>query len=169
MNLTSLLLFFFFFLKCNSSSALLRFPLVMSRSDNPRKGDIPKRRLLLCNWLFCSVLSSGKPLLICRSEVPSVYTAKRSATARVQVMAMDGCQGSWYISISFVNEAAHSQGPKGDLTLVPNDPNKCGIYMQMAPLFRCQMVKWPLVYPGHHCVHTMTAFVHQKYEVFLLI
>ena len=51
---------------------------------------------------------------------------------------MDGCHGSWYISISLIcNEISHSLGPKGDPTLMPKYPNKCGVCMQKIPLFRC--------------------------------
>lgn len=110
----------------------------MSRSDNPREEDIPKQGLFLCDWLCCSVLCSEEPLLICWSEIHSVRTAKWSAKVRVRVMAMDGCHGSWYISISLIcNEISHSLGPKGDPTLMPKYPNKCGVCMQKIPLFRC--------------------------------
>lgn len=136
----------------------------MSRSDNPREGDIPKCWLFLCNLLFCSGLSSGKPLLICPSETPSVYTVKWSATSRVQVMAMDESHGSWNISISFVMKRPLLRALKETWLCYPMILMwaECEVCMQMTPLFGCQMVKWSLVYLGHQCVQVKTVFVYHN-------
>lgn len=108
--------------------------------------------LFFYNWLFCSVLSSSKPLLICQSETPSVYTAKWSATSRVQVMAMDESHGSCNISISFVMKRPILRALRETWLCYPMILMwaECEVCMQMAPLFRCQMVKWSLVFLGHH-------------------
>lgn len=164
MNLTKPIPF-----ECNDTSTWLQFPLVMSRSDNPREGDIPKCWLCLCNWLFCSVLSSGKLLLICQSETHSAYTAKRGATSRAQLMAVDESPGSWNISISFVMKRPFPRALKETWLCYPVILMwaECEVCVQMAALFRCQMVKGSLVYLGHQCVHTETGFVHHQKKAFI--
>jgi hypothetical protein len=50
-------------------------------------------------------------------------------------------------------EIAHSQGSKGDLAFILNDPNICQMCIPMVIFLRCKRDTWLLVHLGHQCIH----------------